>query len=316
MPAVAAGIARPAWSVMIPIHNAAKFLGQTLRSVLAQDQGSERMQIVVVDDASDADDPEEIVSRVGGGRVQFVRQPRNVGLIANFQTCLELASGEFVHQLHGDDWVEPGFYEAMERGFLAGAGAAFSASRYVDDDGIEVGRTPPLLSTPGFLTEPSALLAREQVIMTPSMAVRRSVYEALGGFDRRLAACEDWEMWVRISSQFAVWHDPNYLACYRMHRNSSSAAKLQSGADMAYARRVISMMAEYVPADVRASVQRDARRTYAYSALGVARRELAANRAAVARAQAREAVLTYATPTVLARAASIAIKSFLRGFRS
>lgn len=316
VPPIAAGVVRPVWSVMIPAHNTAKFLGQTLQSVLAQDQGPERMQIVVVDDASDADDPEEIVRRVGGDRVGFFRQPRNVRHIANFQTCLELATGEFVHLLHGDDWVHPGFYDAAERGFRAGAGAAFCASRYVDDAGTEIGRTSPLLSAPGFLSEPSALLAREQVIMTPSMAVKRSVYEAVGGFDRRLTFCEDWEMWVRIASGFPVWHDPGYLASYRMHVNSSSATKLLSGENMADARRGIAIMADHVPAPVRASVKRAALRTYAHAAIGVARRELALNRSAVARAQARQAVLTYASPGVLAKAASIVIKSILRGTAS
>ena len=41
--------------------------------------------------------------------------------------------------------------------------------------------------------------------MTPSIVVRRSVYERLGSFDRRLVCAEDWEMWVRIAAHYPIW---------------------------------------------------------------------------------------------------------------
>ena len=58
---VAEGLHRPLWSVMIPTFNCAKYLRQTLESVLVQDPGTEQMQIEVVDDCSTKDDPEAVV---------------------------------------------------------------------------------------------------------------------------------------------------------------------------------------------------------------------------------------------------------------
>src|SRR5262249_50406733 len=114
-----AGVDRPTWSVMIPSYNCARFLGEALKSVLVQDPGSAKMQIEVVDDCS-SDDPQRVVSEIGGNRVGFFRQSRNVGHIANFRTCITRARGEIVHLLHGDDVVRPGFYERLEHGFNAG----------------------------------------------------------------------------------------------------------------------------------------------------------------------------------------------------
>src|SRR5690242_19953848 len=104
------GLVRPLWSIMIPTFNNAGHLRAALRSVLAQDAGPEVMQIEVVDDASD-DDTSKVVQETGQGRVSYYRQDRNVGHIANFQSCLRRSTGRLVHLLHGDDAVLPGFYQ-------------------------------------------------------------------------------------------------------------------------------------------------------------------------------------------------------------
>jgi glycosyltransferase involved in cell wall biosynthesis len=131
IPAVADEVERPLWSVMIPTFNCGDTLRAALGSVLGQDAGAGRMQIEVVDDCSTRDDPEALVAEMGRGRVGFYRQPRNVGHVRNFNTCLRRSRGRLVHLLHGDDCVRDGFYEVMERGFRRrpDAGAAFC--RYI-----------------------------------------------------------------------------------------------------------------------------------------------------------------------------------------
>ena len=70
------GVHRPFWSVMIPTYNRPKMLTETLESVLAQAPGPEEMQIQVCDNYSDVADIESLVQRVGGGRVEYFRQPK------------------------------------------------------------------------------------------------------------------------------------------------------------------------------------------------------------------------------------------------
>jgi glycosyltransferase involved in cell wall biosynthesis len=266
------------------------------------------MQIEVVDDASD-DDPEAVVRAVAGDRVAFLRHPRNLGHVANFHACLVRSRGEIVHLLHGDDLVRPGFYTALSRGFeiFPELGAAFCRSVYIDADGAEMGLVPAEQAQAGLLQDALARLASEQRIMTPSIVVRRAVYEALGGFDRRLVCSEDWEMWVRIAARFPIWYEPQPLALYRVHTQSNTGRHVSTADDMAFTRKAIAIFADYLPSDRAGEITSGARRTYAATALEMARRLRGAGDRAGSQAQIREALRLAPSLSTACRALAIII---------
>ncbi|MCA0025677.1 MULTISPECIES: glycosyltransferase [unclassified Mesorhizobium] len=290
VPSLPQAAVRPKWSVMIPVYNSARFLASTLQSVLAQAPDPAHMQIEVVDDCS-SDDPQKVVNEIGGRRVGFFRQPQNLGHIGNFHTCLSRAQGELVHLLHGDDAVRPEFYELLGRGFDADprVGAAFCRTVFMDAHGQELSIEPAMQSVSGRLENAVIRLALEQRIMTPSIAVRRAVYEELGGFDRRLKCSEDWEMWIRIASRFPVWYEPQALALYRMHPQSNTGRHIRNAADMAYTRMAIDIFKSYLPSELADDVAASARRTYSQSALETGRRLLGSGDWAGCLAQMSEA---------------------------
>ncbi|MGY3238657.1 glycosyltransferase involved in cell wall biosynthesis [Bradyrhizobium sp. USDA 4448] len=265
------GEPRPTWSVMIPTFNCGRFLAQALQSVLDQDPGIAQMQIEVIDDASTMDDPAEIVRRIGKGRVTFYRQPTNVGHIRNFAACLNRARGTLIHLLHGDDFVSPGFYAALERGFNTdqNVGAAFCRHAYVDPEGRFKSSSALEQVEAGCLEDGLARLAGEQRIATPSIAVRRAVYEQLGGFDERLTCSEDWEMWVRIAARYKIWYEPEALASYRMHDDSNTGRHRRLAQELEYSRQAIAMFRDYLPKPLRHAARR-ARNVYAGVALTTA----------------------------------------------
>ena len=304
IPAIAPGVPRPAWSVMIPTFNCAGYLAATLESVLRQDPGPEQMQIEVIDDHS-SDDPRTVVEELGRGRIGFLRQERNVGTTQNFATALARSRGAIVHLLHGDDCVEQGFYERMQQAFARepGLGAAFCRHFFIDAQGRELGVSKLEQPVSGVLEGALDRLASEQRIMTPSIVVRREVYETLGGFDDRLRCSEDWEMWVRIAARYPVWYETEPLAGYRMHRDSNTGRHVRSAEDMSYTRLAIEIFSAYLPPERATTIVRSARETYAFSALNTAKSLLERRDFAGARSQVFEALRLSRSPRVLAAVA-------------
>jgi len=221
---------RPIWSVMIPTFNCAKYLKQTLESVMAQDPGEAQMQIEVVDDCSTLDDPEAVVRQVGGGRVTFHRKTCNEGATANFNTCIERSRGYLVHILHGDDYVLPGFYSrvAQEAREHPDISAFFVRCQIVEEDGTLELLTKRL----SFLERPgrrAGELFDHNDLATPGVVIRRSFYEKSGGFFPSLVHCADWEMWVRATQTGGALFINEPLAAYRFFSGNDTSRLRRTG---------------------------------------------------------------------------------------
>jgi GT2 family glycosyltransferase/LPS sulfotransferase NodH len=308
VPPVPEGTLRPLWSVMIPVYNCARDLERSLAAVVMQTEGRQDMQIEVVDDCSTADDPEAVVREVGRGRARFYRQPRNVGHSRNFNTCLARARGELVHLLHADDWVGEGFYDGMSQLFAAHPkmGAAFCRHAIVETDGTTQWISPLERDTPGILKGWLEKIAGEQRIQAPAVVVRRDVYEALGGFDTRIATCgEDWEMWVRIAAAYPIGFLPDLLAFYQDNPASLTKRSIRSGQNIRDLRLATRIVRDHLPADLARRTANRALGNWAELALRWARLAARQGNTRSTFVQLREALYCSRSPETLRAAVRI-----------
>ena len=247
------GIQRPLWTVVIPTYNCANYLKETLASVLAQDPGEAIMEIIVVDDYSTKDDPEAIVKEYGQGRVQFIRQEKNVGKVKNYETGLKASRGRYIHQLHGDDLVYDGFYKEIEVLFNANprAGAAFCRANYINSQSRVTGVTGMIQDNEGIVPDILEKLYTQQYIQTPSMVVKREVYETIGCFDRRLNSMEDWEMWTRIANNYPIATSNKVLAAYRSHHNNATNNTFKDGTALKTHQLICNLVDGYIDPNVK-----------------------------------------------------------------
>jgi len=248
---------------MVPVYNCGSYLPQALGSILMQDPGPQLMQIEVIDDCSSDIDVEELVRSIGKGRICYYRQPQNVGSLRNFETCLNRSRGQWVHLLHGDDYVEPGFYKEVSDLFQAypEAGAAFTGYFQVKADGGLLYPNPTLSEKAGYVKNWLDIVGQSQPIQPPAMVVKRCVYEELGSFFG-MQYGEDWEMWVRISAKYPVVHSPRRLANYRVHTTSISSRCFQNGENIRDICKVIEIVQTHLPPAKRRRMKKLARKNF------------------------------------------------------
>ena len=251
------------------MHDCAAYLAQALPGVLDQLADRDDVEVVVVDDAS-GDDPEGVVNHLGRGRTRYVRNPVNLGAVATFNRCLELAQGELVHLLHGDDLVLPGFYAAMEQALDAEPSALAVVCR-AEDVTAEVVATHVTRSYrrgTGVWEDALGSLAVSNRVRAPGVVVRRRAYEQVGGFRTDLPHAADWEMWTRLAAAGPLVFVDEVLARYRRHGASDTSTRVQSGANVRERVTALGVVVAYAPP---ADQARLGRRGLAYATVFAAR---------------------------------------------
>lgn len=270
---------RPRVSVMLPTYLPTGMLRETVRSVLVQALPRDEMQITVVDDGSPPGLVASLLEAVDPtGRVEIVSHGERLGLAGNWNRAIGLARGHLVHLLHQDDWVLPGFYSRVLRGFdrAPGVGMAFCRSRIADGAGRLLKSNSRLRWLPGVLDGWLPRIAERQRVQTPAVIVARTTYETLGGYRTDLRMALDWEMWVRIAARQQVWYDPRRLAVYRRHSANETTRLFAAGACWPDVAAAIALNATALPADGRERIVAASVRWHVSSALRSVEMQMAA----------------------------------------
>jgi glycosyltransferase involved in cell wall biosynthesis len=99
-------------SVIVPCYNIEQYAAQALLS-LARSRHPE-IEFLLVDDASTDSTADVLAAHAASlGRAEIRTHPGNRGLAAARNTGLDLASGDYIAFLDGDDWVAPGYFPTL-----------------------------------------------------------------------------------------------------------------------------------------------------------------------------------------------------------
>ncbi|MBK9242367.1 MAG: glycosyltransferase family 2 protein [Acidobacteria bacterium] len=286
---------RPFWSVMITVYRRLHNLERVVGSVLQQ--ATPDMQIEVINDGADPEIQGDLGLRLqalAGDRVHLHCLSENVGHPHIFNLCIERARGEWVHILHDDDWVEPGFYAAIRDGISQAPqiGAAFSQHAVVTQGRGETTdwRSWAERETPGIIADWLARISVECRVQFSSMVVRRSAYESVGGFCAEALSAFDWEMWKRIAVHFPVWYVPEVLVSIGRDESAESTRLERTGEQVAHSLRAVEISQAYLPPADTDRLSSKARERCCLYALGMARQFLREGNEAAALANLRAAV--------------------------
>lgn len=187
-------------------------------------------EVIVVDDASDIS-VADVLHDNGFNKIVCYRNQHNLGIARTFNVCISQAHGDLLHILHADDYVLPGFYEAVIKmaSTAPDRGLYFTRGIVVDEFDTALGET---FSQVGDLAvgEPdvnTCFLSNR--FAASGVVVRQSAYHHLGGFLHDLRHFADWEMWNRVIMSDGCCGDLRSLFAYRMTSETDSASILSQG---------------------------------------------------------------------------------------
>lgn len=205
----------PLVSVIIPSHNRAWILKEAIDSVF--DQRFRDFELIVVDDGSTDNTPELLAAYPN---LRVARQGHS-GVSAARNRGISLARGRYVAFLDSDDLWLPEKLSTQIAFFQRRPDALICQTEETwVRNGIQVNPKRRHTKPSGMIFEESTQLC----LVSPSaVMIRRSLFDRVGGYDERLPACEDYDLWLRTTCQFPVYLLPPPLVIKRGgHRDQLS----------------------------------------------------------------------------------------------
>jgi glycosyltransferase involved in cell wall biosynthesis len=210
-------------SVLIPCHNAERFIAEAVESVLAQSRKPD--EIIVTDDGS-TDGTAEILASFGD-RIRVVRHEggQNRGQAASLNLAMHQSRGEFLAFLDADDVWHPRKLEKQVGYMIAHLELGLT---YTNVTAVDELRRPLYTWTPRDHHEsnrPAALLLNCYIAVS-TVAVRRHVVRSVGAADESIQAW-DHDYWLRVAERFQIAYLPDELVEYRAHGSQISLRRNQ-----------------------------------------------------------------------------------------
>ena len=212
----------PLVTVVTPAYNRARYLDETIESVLSQDYPS--IEYIVLDDGS-TDDTPHILARYEG-RIIRASHP-NMGETRTVNKGWGMARGDFVITVNSDDPLFPG---AISEAVAFMKDHPDVLVGYPDWDMI--GPQSELVEhrqVPEY--DYMLMLKRHYCVVGPGAIMRRQVFQLAGMRDPEFKYVADFDFWLRVGLRGNFARIPRTLATWRIH--PESATVVEQGSDMA-----------------------------------------------------------------------------------
>ena len=235
----------PMISVCVPTYKGTQYLKDCLNSIL--EQSFTNFELLIIDDCS-GDNTVDIAQEYAAEdqRIRIIVNESNLGLVGNWNRCVELAQGKWIKFVFQDDLIAPNCLEKM----LTAAGTEtniIACKRdFIFEAGIPQNERNYYLNLPSL--DESFANVREisaqdycQTILNyisriylnfvgepTTVMLRRSIFYRLGFFNPYLIQACDIEFWHRVCIHTGITFVPETLATFRIHENSTTNINQES----------------------------------------------------------------------------------------
>jgi glycosyltransferase involved in cell wall biosynthesis len=228
---------KPQISVCVPTYNGAKFLRECLDSILSQTFSE--FELLIVDDCS-SDSTVEIAHEYAAkdDRIVVSNNTQNLGLVGNWNRCIELSNGEWIKFVFQDDTIAP---DCLSKLFVAtklGKPIVYCHREFIFEAGtnevIETGylnhlsNRNPFGETVDISADRYADMALKNIGINlvgepTSVMLHKSIFYKFGCFNPNIITICDFEFYTRIAVNTGIVRVPEVLAQFRIHGMSETA---------------------------------------------------------------------------------------------
>lgn len=203
-------------SIITPSYNQAKYLEQTILSVLAQDHP--RIEYIVIDGAST--DGSAAIIRKYESRLTYWESVRDDGQADAINKGFARATGEIVAWLNSDDYYLPGTVRAAVKVFEENPDVVlvYGNMLAVDENG-------QAFNTLTYKQLTLADLLSFQIIGQPAVFVRRSALQKTDGLNPTFHFLLDHLLWIELAKHGRMLHINQTWAAARYHAEAKNVAK-------------------------------------------------------------------------------------------
>lgn len=235
-------------SICIPTYNGERYLEETLNSVL--NQTYDNFEVIIVDDQS-SDNTWEILNRYAtqDDRIRLFNNEHNLGLVGNWNRCIELAGSEWIKFVFQDDIIRNDCLELMMIGANNNEPLIFCHRNFFFDSKVDHTIQNAYMAIPHIddIFSGTDLISPRQIcqaVLTDSRnffgeptstLIHRSVFERFGLFNSAMVQLCDLEYWIRVGVNTGIKYIPDPLVQFRVH--SSSASSINSKDSQVYRSR-------------------------------------------------------------------------------
>ena len=208
----------PTVAVIIPVHNRREYLERAVESVLKQT--FKRFECIVVDDGSD--DGSDRPARFTDNRVRLIRFDMHSGVSRARNAGVAATRAPLIAFLDSDDeWKRDKLKSQLEWLTRHPHYEILQSREEWIRNGVRVNPPATHVKREGNLFAASL----ERCMVTPSsVLLTRTLFAAYGGFNESLPACEDYDLWLRITARHRVGLvDEIHLCRYGGHGDQLSA---------------------------------------------------------------------------------------------
>jgi glycosyltransferase involved in cell wall biosynthesis len=209
----------PKVSVLMSCFNSdPNYLRSSLTSITSQTLT--QLEFLVWIDGELSKECREIIRTIeaGNSRITIIDSPKRVGLASALNALAKLAKSEFLARMDDDDISEPDRLEKQLAVLNSSDTAVLGTGcTEIDDDG-----TPQLKrSMPAHHAEIQNALVWRNPIIHPSVMMRKTAFEQLGGYDTNMPLNQDYDLWMRANKQgMKLENLPSPLIKWRRSKNA------------------------------------------------------------------------------------------------